>query len=72
MRTTARSGEFARDGRVSTRKMPSGIKTAATTTSKTRGPGSSFTLMNDPAMTPGRVPAMSVTARRPPVCPCRQ
>ena len=28
--------------------------------------------MTDPATTPGRVPAMSTKARRPPVCPCRQ
>ena len=28
--------------------------------------------MTDPAMTPGAVPAMSTSASRPPVCPCRQ
>ena len=28
--------------------------------------------MTDPAITPGTVPAMSIRARRPPVCPGRQ
>src|SRR5208282_1223537 len=53
-------------------QVPSGSRTAATTRSKTRGPGSSLTRMTDPAMTPGTVPVMSTRARRPPVCPCRQ
>ena len=28
--------------------------------------------MTDPATTPGKVPAISTRASRPPVCPCRQ
>ena len=63
---------FTHDGRVSTSQAPSGSRTAATTRSKTCGPGSTLTRMTEPAMTPGRVPAMSTRARRPPVCPCRQ
>ena len=51
---------------------PSGTSTAATTRSNTFGPGSTLTRITEPAMTPGRVPAISTRARRPPVCPCRQ
>jgi hypothetical protein len=34
--------------------------------------GNSSTRMTDPAMTPGRVPAMRTRASLPPVCSCRQ
>ena len=67
-----RSGSSSGAGLVRASHIPSGSRTAATTRSKTRGPGSSSTRMTDPAMTPGRVPAMSTRARRPPTCPCRQ
>jgi predicted nucleic acid-binding protein len=44
-------------GRVVANRLPSGTRTATTTRSNTRGPGSSSTRMTDPAMTPGTVPA---------------
>ena len=59
-------------GRVSASHSPRGSSTPATTRSNTRGPGSNSTRITDPATTPGSVPAISTTASRPPVCPCRQ
>jgi hypothetical protein len=52
--------------------MPSGSRTAATTRSKAREPGSISTRTTDPVMTPGTVPAITTKASRPPACPCRQ
>ena len=57
---TGRPESPADMGRVVASQLPSGTRTAATTRSNTRGPGSSSTRMTDPAMTPGTVPATSV------------
>jgi hypothetical protein len=72
MARTLRAALSGLAGRVTTSHAPRGSSTAATTTSKTRGPGSNSTLMTDPAITPGRVPAMSRRASWPLACPCRQ
>jgi hypothetical protein len=72
MTRTGRADASADGGRDSASQQPSGTRTTAITTSKTTSPGINSTRMTDPAMTPGSVPAMSIRARRPPVCPCLQ
>ena len=57
---TGRPESPADMGRVVASQLPSGTRTAATTRSNTRGPGSSSTRMTDPVMTPGTVPATTV------------